>query len=203
MLPLLFLVQDLTCAELQQVAASGVPAEGLVGLVETRGVPAAELACVQAAALPETVKVAAAHATVPMPVTTPLGSEGLRHFEPVAEYKLDGGLRRWLATDACSPVQIERTTPEPGVAMALSGLVGFGSGHFYAHQSGAGAAFLLTEAGGTALTSAGIHALGEGKSPGLFVGGAVVVGLLHIFDFATAYQSAVSTRDDAYAACGW
>lgn len=200
----LLLAQDLTCAELQQVATSGVPAEGLVGLIETRGMPATELACVQDSALPEEVKAAAKRSAQAAPVI-PTGA-ARPTFQRPEVWSMDPGLRRWLAVDPCSPIQLARDTPDPGVAMVLSGIIGFGSGHFYAGKPGMGAAMLLTQLGAGALATAGSVRASNGHldgSLGLAIGGGVGLTFLHLFDFATAHGSAVATRDDAYRACGW
>jgi hypothetical protein len=80
--------------------------------------------------------------------------------------------------------------PSPGGAAALSGTVGFGAGHFYANNRGAGVAYLLLEGAFVGVTAAGALADDPDTAEVLSLGGALGLGVSRIADTVTAARAA-------------
>jgi len=91
---------------------------------------------------------------------------------------------------------------DPPTAFAMSLIVGFGAGHFYASQWLPGAAFASTQALGVLVAGVGIGLQGAedeatiDAGTALLVGGSVVFGLSRVLDAATAPISAHDRNDE-------
>ncbi len=125
----------------------------------------------------------------PLPTATP----------PAA--RLNREDRRWfLATRV-----VEVRLPDPGAAVALSGLVGFGAGHFYAQRRRRGRTHLALQLTALSVTIAGgvLSAVGgEATVPGVIMagaGGGFLVGA-RTADVVSAPRSAHDSAADRLSA---
>lgn len=205
---------ELTCSELLQLEAAHVPSSEIIAVVEARGIPSSELACIDASALSEPVKVAASRNLLatgvpapPSPSSAGILSRGPDLGTPPANgLELGSG---WLREDPCSPYTLMETLPDKGVAMILSGTVGFGSGHFYSNRKQVGMVMLVSQGAWAVATAIGYANLrvaaerGELGDPTLMQVGRIGLGAFRLLDFATAHRSARITREEALQACGW
>ena len=89
-------------------------------------------------------------------------------------------------------LRMEAAVPDSGVAVGLSAVVGFGSGHFYAQRPGAGMVFLLTQIVGAGLYL-GASASAEPK-PGLAAISGAALGLSRLIEVPTAGVAAREAR---------
>lgn len=210
------LAEDLSCAQLVDMARTGIPPEAIVSTIEELGVPSDELGCIVEADLPEDVKTAAGRnvlAAGPLkaeeapPAAAPTPRVPAPELRP--DYGPDRAMRTWLREDRCSPYHLLATLPDPGVAMMISGSIGFGTGHFYARQPERGIGFFLGEGIAAAVGAIGYanisnaELLEEEPERGPLIVGSAAFGLLRIADWAMAYQSAQMTREERLMDCGW
>lgn len=159
-MPLLLLLAtaqaaSLSCAELQHMVNIGIPPATIVETIAQSSLPAAELPCVYQAGLPPAVVEAAERVAEgaeapalpsPAPPTGPVQTQTV--MQPVP-FVLSAPTE--APGDPCSLASLMVTLPDPGAAAALSGTVGFGTGHFYAGRVGRGLTYLAIEGIATGL----------------------------------------------------
>ncbi len=89
-------------------------------------------------------------------------------------------------------LRMEAAVPDSGVAVGLAATLAFGSGHFYAGNNAAGAAFMGTDALALGLILG--SAQGAQPKPGALAAGALIGGLSRMLQPATAGLSAKRRR---------
>lgn len=148
----------LTCADVKGMLSAHVGADDVLAAMQTAGFEEADKACILALPmLPLKVWRYVSDETV-TPSSTP------RAVPSASAVK--------LPAEDCTSQRLAATLPQPGVALGLSALVGFGAGHFYAGRDAAGLGFVAADFAGAIVTSAGFLA----EDPEIRAG-AVGVGL--------------------------
>lgn len=98
-----------------------------------------------------------------------------------------------LADDSWRQMYLEATLPDPHLAFNESLVLGFGSGHFYAHDKAGGFAHLGTQAGGLVLAASGLGMGWNNRSDApkvMIVTGALTFLTSRIIDMVTAPNAA-------------
>ena len=142
-------VWALDCAELERLRAQGVGDHELAGMVQRCDVTADDLRClVDAHAGPELLE-SVRRSIVDCSSGTAVPSPVVEAERQVADARAD------LVARSSLPPQFW-DAPDPGVAVGLSVVPGFGAGHFYAHRPIGGATYLLVELVGVGILTAGV-----------------------------------------------
>ncbi len=105
-----------------------------------------------------------------------------------------------MMSGECGMPFITTQLPEPAAAVALSGFIGFGAGHFYSGNRKAGAGLLLGQAAGIGVTA--LSAETPNPTAALIAGG-TVFGLARLIDVAAAPASAKGARRNHLDSCGY
>lgn len=107
----------------------------------------------------------------------------------------------WAPED-CTAQRLAVLQPQPAVALGLSALVGFGTGHFYAGRSEAGLGFLAADSAALVTLGAGLLADDpRAKAAGVGIG-AAMVGIVRLIEMGSAPSAARKSALDTLDACG-
>lgn len=173
--PQVLVPQTLTCIDAKKMISDGKTEAEMLWIVAGSTIPMSELPCIQGAGLPKTVL-----AAMPNHVqqsSTPPGAGYASAPGPSAPMGL-----------AYAPMVM----PDAGAAAAMSGLIGFGSGHFYACDPVGGAAFFLATLLGGGLMAGGLAwqandpLVRDGGATALVAVGGTLFFVVHAADTATA-----------------
>lgn len=138
---------DMTCTELQHMVEIGLPHDAIIAAMQYMTLPAEELACMRASGIPAEVLAAAeqlgASPSAPSESSEPAPPITTQTIMQPIPFVVGAGSD--VPGDPCALARLMVSLPDPGAAAALSGTVGFGTGHFYAEQPGTGLVFLVLE----------------------------------------------------------
>lgn len=142
--------------------------------------------CEGAAPLPPAAPTPAAAALPPAPAATPSVAPTPPASAPVAEPLATSDFAR-LDRTLWAIAEVEAAAPRPGTALALSGLVGFGTGHFYSGDTTAGGIFAASQAAGL-LVALGASAASPktNASANTAYAGLLIFGASHVVDMTMA-----------------